>query len=320
MRSLRTRNREDAKRRFAQLSARYTLGILGIPSDDKDLTLSKLFDDYLPYCKAQRQPRTYRDTEMHIRLFLRPALGHIPAMRLSPAHVERLVGQMKDLHYNVRTINLRLETLRKILRRAVDNRQIPRLPTTIKLLPQPRPIPRYTSPEQVAVWLQSFPPCSELQRLRAELSFLTGITDKDIGRLQWKDHDATQNTIAFLRDKTGKPNIVPLIPRAAEILRIIKTQTRGPYIFGGVESSRRAFRTASRISGIRITPHMLRHSFATALLSSGVPIEIVSKLLGHGDIKTTQIYAQIIPEKLRTAIDNLEVLWQSVGSKKAGHD
>jgi len=56
----------------------------------------------------------------------------------------------------------------------------------------------------------------------------------------------------------------------------------------------------------RVTFHVARHTNATLLLLLGVPIETVSKLFGHSDIKTTQIYAKVIDKNTRDAVSKLD--------------
>ncbi len=300
--SLRTREENKAKEFFKKLDAKHTLGILGL-SHQNNPRLSELFTEYLPFSKAHKSPRTYRDTEMHIRLFLEPALGHIRAMDLTPKHVEDLIGQMKSAGYGSRTIDLRLETLRKVLRRAERNRMIPRMPVTIQLIREPRQLPRYVTPASLEKWLSNLTP---EHRLRAELSFNTGISDRDLGKLTWDNFNRELRLITYKRPKTKKPIPIPLNARAMEILDILEAQKQGPYIFKGIASVTKAYTTASRKSGVKVTPHMLRHTFATSLLSKGTPIGHVSKLLGHGDISTTQIYADVLPEYLRNAVATLD--------------
>ena len=55
-----------------------------------------------------------------------------------------------------------------------------------------------------------------------------------------------------------------------------------------------------------VTSHMARHSFAVNALNRGVPIEVVARIMGHTDIKTTQIYAKILDKSVERAFDLLD--------------
>jgi site-specific recombinase XerD len=84
----------------------------------------------------------------------------------------------------------------------------------------------------------------------------------------------------------------------------------GFYPFSNNGYTNQALKSWILAAGItkRVTFHVGRHTNATLLLSLGVPIETVSKLLGHSDIQTTQIYAKVIDKNKREAVNKLDGL------------
>ncbi len=303
--SLNTKNKSAAQKVVADYNAAERLEILGIPSRSKaeNPLLSQLFDEYLPFCKANLGSRTYRDAEMHIRLFLRPLFGQIRAMEFGPVHRENLVTQMRTQGYEDRTINLRLETMRKILRRAFQNKLIPSMPCQIKMEKQPRRLPRYAEPKGLKKWLLHL----DLEhRLRALLSVNTGITDRDLQYILLPSgFDRRNRLLRFRRPKTDHDIVIPLNRTAMLVMTRLVKLSPGSRLFRHA-SAGRAYRTASRYSGVHITPHMLRHTFATEALSKGTPIEHVQDLLGHEDLQSTKVYAHVLPQYLRSAVDSID--------------
>jgi len=73
---------------------------------------------------------------------------------------------------------------------------------------------------------------------------------------------------------------------------------------------RKALQAAKKKADIakRVTSHTLRHSFATHLLESGTNIRVVQKLLGHSDVKTTEIYTHVLQQNLDRVVSPLEML------------
>lgn len=120
----------------------------------------------------------------------------------------------------------------------------------------------------------------------------------------------------FLRvlGKGSKERIVPVNMRAIEIIKSyiskqrpeILKKKRSPYLFitrrGGPMTRQRFWQTIKKLGrrlGIEISPHTMRHSFATHLLEGGADLRSLQKMLGHSDISTTQIYTKVTTDRLK---------------------
>ena len=120
--------------------------------------------------------------------------------------------------------------------------------------------------------------------------------------------------IRTCREKTLIPVNVPLLPSALNIIDKYKANERAladGKIFPTVSNQKvnSYLKEIADLSGItkNVTFHIARHTFATTIaLSNGVPIETVSKMLGHTKITTTQIYAKVVERKLREDMQNLK--------------
>lgn len=139
---------------------------------------------------------------------------------------------------------------------------------------------------------------------------LTGMSFVDINLLQRDDIRTIGNELWVVsrRHKTHTPYQVRLLPPAASIIRRYDHGT--PYIFGPLNYRTLAKHMPDVIRrcgiGRHVTFHCARHTFAVMSLDAGLPIESVSRVLGHTSISTTQIYARITMQKLRSDMDRLE--------------
>ena len=115
------------------------------------------------------------------------------------------------------------------------------------------------------------------------------------------------------RQKTGSPLRIPILPKAWVIMDRYKNYPRSKYngtIFPVISNQKlnSYLKEVADLCNItkNLTFHLARHTFATTVtLSNGVPIETVSKMLGHTSIKTTQIYARIVDAKISEDMGNL---------------
>ncbi len=149
-----------------------------------------------------------------------------------------------------------------------------------------------------------------------ELMYATGMRVSEIVELTTNDLNLDVG-FAKCKGKGGKERIVPLGKKAKAACEKYIGKARGRLLKGRAEGhlfltrlgrkiSRQSFwkmiKTYTKLAGIKkdITPHTLRHSFATHLLERGADLRVVQEMLGHSDISTTQIYTHISKDRLKS--------------------
>ncbi|WP_114491413.1 site-specific integrase [Candidatus Ulvibacter alkanivorans] len=150
-------------------------------------------------------------------------------------------------------------------------------------------------------------------------SCYTGISYVDIVQLS-KDNIVmgidNSPWIMAKRVKTGAPFKIPLLPKAAILIDKYKDHYRTNYTSSLLpkfsnQKLNSYLKEIADLCGIKknLTFHMARHTFATTVtLSNGVPIETVSKLLGHTKLSTTQIYARVVERKVSDDMEKLKLI------------
>ena len=174
---------------------------------------------------------------------------------------------------------------------------------------------RYLTKEQARTALKA---ADERLKPILETFLHTGLRRDELIHLTWADIDF-KNKVLSVQAKDGwhpKDYEVRHIPMTDRLIKVLQAHPKrdGSYIFrnggghildGNVLS--RDFRVLFRRCGIKnASVHILRHTFARHLVMNGADIYTVQKLLGHSSIKTTEIYAHLAPDYLRSAIQKLE--------------
>ena len=152
-----------------------------------------------------------------------------------------------------------------------------------------------------------------------QIAYASGLRVSEIIGLDVEDIDFTAESVRCL-GKGSKERIVPVHKKALESINIYVTQGRKKFKQKGLKAlflnkrgdrlTRQGFwgivKKYARIIGLEnsMTPHTLRHSFATHLLEGGAPIRHVQELLGHASISTTQIYTHLAVEFVREQYDS----------------
>ncbi len=156
-------------------------------------------------------------------------------------------------------------------------------------------------------------PCErDVLKRSALFSALTGLRHCDIQKLQWKEisMDGNQARLHFTQQKTKGVEYMPISEQALQLCG----ERRDPeqLVFEDLPDPAWISKPLKRwieAAGIkkRITYHCFRHTYATLQLSNGTDIYTVSKMLGHTNVKTTQIYAKVVDEKKNKAAQAIQL-------------
>jgi integrase/recombinase XerC/integrase/recombinase XerD len=217
------------------------------------------------------------------------------------------------------TVSRKLAAIRGLFDLLVRRGQVTQNPAD--LLPNPKrrgKLPRVLSPSQMARLLEEIPASDALaarDRAMFELAYACGLRCAEIVALD-RDSIRPQEGSVRVLGKGSKERIVPLGGRANRAVERYLTRARPALVAARAEPAlfvsrsgrrlspsdvtRRLSRHSQRLSeAAGISPHVLRHSFATHLLEGGADLRSIQELLGHESVSTTQIYTKVSAKHLR---------------------
>lgn len=268
-----------------------------------------------------------------------PQLGQFVLSEVRTVHVERFKEYLHSQNLAINTKNNVLASLRALLQYAErmgefgEDRRAP----TVDLLPKIKQKGKYLTAKQTAVLLAWVGANTPEWSIFFTVLLGTGLRIGEAIALEWRDIDMRGETLAVNRtyyrgqiDPAGSAQRT--IPLEAEVRRALTGVPRrldNPFVFPGAKfrrmteaSHRDVFERASTHmkaslgadeAGDRrgvepytradnLSPHVLRHTFATRKVSEGVPLKVLSVLMGHASVLTTEIYARVTDEALRAAM------------------
>lgn len=278
--------------------------------------------DYLHYLKVERglSENTINSYGIDLKLFLEYLReNEIPSFK--QVNKEVIVNYMQSEKNNNKansSILRSVSSLRKFFQYLAQEKIIEKDPMLLIDTPKKKQhLPQVLTKEEVEKLLRS-PNTGQVLGLRdramLELMYATGLRISEIINLKLEDLHLTMGTLQTL-GKGHKERIVPVGDEAIKWVnryleearpKLLK-QKRSNYLFLNFHGNNltrqgvwKNLKAEVRKAGIQknITPHTLRHSFATHILENGADLRIVQELLGHADISTTQIYTHLSNKQL----------------------
>ena len=312
--------------------------------DPKKTTLADWLDEWLVTYKVKiLRNTTIRMHHTHINKHIKPFFGNVTLEDLRAVMIQRFINHIAEKNYATRYRTIIINTLYQALEEAVKNDLLGKNPAKGLKIPSKVEAVKekdiLTQDEQARFVAEAK---KHYQYGEAFLLMLaTGIRIGETLALTWDDVDFENAEISITKgmqrsDKTGdliketayKPGppktkssirTIPLLNSALELLKEKKVRdppnerdqlfTSTVRDYPGTCQYRRVLKQVAQAAGIEknITPHSLRHTFATRGLESGIELIVMQKLLGHSSLQmTSDIYTHVLPEKKHDSMSKLE--------------
>jgi len=287
--------------------------------------------------------RNYSADIHAFRIWFEGKFKHQPDWdRIDPFHLRGYLVHLTEAHYDRATIHLKMSALRSLFRWLVRAGRVKHSPLMGLTLPKKaHKLPKFLTIQQVVALLDAplaaihggsrssttetqrhgraeARPSNDLAAWRdkaiLETFYSGGLRIHELEQLNDDDIDLLGEVVR-VRGKGKKERLAPLGGPAVETLQkylqLRRRTSRGPLFvnkFGRRLSARGVQRMLKKyllVAGLdpSLTPHKLRHSFATHMLDAGADLRSVQELLGHANLSTTQIYTHITPERLKKVYD-----------------
>jgi integrase len=287
-------------------------------------TMNDLCAEYLEHhARVHKRPHSVRDDKQMIAGVITPKMGTLRVSAVSRQGVAKLHASLKATPYLANRV---LALLSKMFSLAIAWYWISSNPA--------QGIPRFHEDRRER-WLQP----EELQRFIEALNayqnqnvadafrllLLTGSRKSEVLTADWSMFDLQQGLWTKPSSHTKEKQIehIPLSVQALELLTRMRAQSDGTgFLFPGLNGKPRTtlrvawsqICNAAGLTNVRV--HDLRHSYASYLVSHGVSLHIVGKLLGHSQAQTTQRYAHVAHQSLRDASNLFGNIFQTVSKLK----
>jgi integrase/recombinase XerC len=269
--------------------------------------MGDLLASFLAWLRAERgaSPHTLRAYEGDLRGMLE-ALGATPPEDARPAQLRAWLATTTP---HAASLQRRIASARTFYGWLLREGRVRENPAERLRTPRvKKPLPHVVQVEEATPLVET-DVGEGLRALRnralLEVAYGGGLRVSELAALDVRQLDLEGGRVWVREGKGGKDRVVPIGPPAVEALRAwLAGRAAGPVFTnarGGRLTTRALYdvvRRAGLQQGLSLHPHMLRHSFATHLLSGGADVRAIQEMLGHASLATTQRYAHVDPDQL----------------------
>lgn len=296
----------------------------GVAADSEGLTVAAYLDRWLESIRDTVREGTYKPYEAIVRLHLKPALGKTKLDKLNALQLQKLYREKLKAGLSPRRVRYIHATVNKALKDAVRLRLLRQ--NVAEAAKPPRLVRREMDTltrEQAQVLLRTAKRTQPKLHALYALAITTGARQGELLALQRQDVDMDAGTIRIQRSvyngrvsepktSSGRRTIRLSRPALDALEEHLDAHAGDPWVFAtsaGTPISchnlhNRSWKPLLKAAGLphETKYHSLRHTAASLLLGDGVPVPVVSQLLGHADSSITlKVYAHLLPDQLGTA-------------------
>ncbi len=279
-----------------------------------------LMGQYMPHVRSYKRSH---DTDLSvIRNHIVPAMGHLRMSDIKKLDINEFVRKRVEEGLAPGTINRLVVLIRYSFNLAIEweTPGIEANPASgVRPLRENNKIERYLSDEEAMRLKESLTvSINPMLAVIVAMLLVTGARKREVLDARWEDIDVLNAIWRIPTSKSGKARHIPLTDPVRRVLNLAKHRlsevmgsakaTKCPWIFPNPKTGSPfvsifyAWDTARIKAGLpEVRIHDLRHTFASTLVNSGVPIYEVQKILGHQHIRTTERYAHLAPERLQVS-------------------
>jgi len=289
--------------------------------------VQQLLENFLQYLQTERfySKLTIRSYQIDLAQFLQflesfNGSGNVDPKKVDKVMIQRYIEELFICGLNKKSISRKLSTIKSFFKYLQRNGVIEKNPVANIHSPKlDKSLPVVINEEEIRRVMQ-LPSENDWEGLRdraiLELFYGCGIRLSELLKLQWKQiHFKDQYII--VEGKRGKQRIIPIGQFAMQALKryqskkteVIGNQPPSPYVFVNIKGKplyplavqnmvKKYLQKVSEQD--RLSPHVLRHTFATHLLDRGADLLAVKELLGHSSLSTTQIYTHVSMDRLKS--------------------
>jgi integrase/recombinase XerD len=291
---------------------------------------------FLHYLSAERGSSkntidAYRSDLKGFVAFLdtRGSNGATPAQAISRSAIVDYIADLNNRQYAKATVARKVAAVKSFSGFLLDHGDLTTNPTAEIDSPRaPKPVPKPMTTDEVDALLQEPRKHETAEAVRdvamLELMYATGMRVTELVSLNMDSLHFEESDASWVRclGKGGKERTIPVHAQAIETIAHYLDEARPALLKNRPQSALFVNRRGERLTrqgfwlilkgyaksaGIdsHVTPHTLRHSFATHLLRGGASVRDVQELLGHANVSTTQVYTQLADEHLREVYQNV---------------